>query len=258
MAGAANYTYLAARTLYALPLILLGYELALVILTRLRGRAQPPQVRLRMAGLLTMLLAMLLVSGPLLAYLLSHSAQADGRVGELAGPIKTAFADGNFLPLLHNFIDLARTLLWDGSPWLPFHYAVPGRAVLQPVWAAFFVVGLLITLARLGHRRDFLLLVALLLGLGLTLLTSTDAIHMRSIYALPLLFIIAVRGAVATVAFGQRQLDKRRVDQGAEQRLLSAWSPAVRRTALLVVLVGLLSWHVAGNAMAYFRVLGHG
>ncbi len=193
-----------------------------------------------------MLLAMLLVSGPLLVYLLTHSFQADGRIGELAGPLNAAFADGNLLPLLNNFIDLARTLLWDGSPWLPFHYAVPGRAVLQPIWAVFFVVGLVITLARLGRRRDFLLLVALLLGLGLTLLTSTDAIHMRSIYALPILFIIAVRGALAVAAFGQRQLGRLRPARGARHRPLPAWLSAA-------VLVGLLSWHFVDNAIAYFH-----
>ncbi len=92
-------------------------------------------------------------------------------------------------------------LLWDGAPWLLYHYNLPGRAVLQPVWAVFFVVGFLLLLVRLGGRKEFLLLVTLLLGLGPTLLTSTDAIFMRSIYALPLLYIVSVRGAVAAVDF---------------------------------------------------------
>jgi len=269
MAGVANYTYLAARTLYALPLILLCYEAVLVLLARLRGRAWPPQARGRIAGPLVMLASMLLVSGPLLVYLLTHSAQADGRIGELSGPINAAFGEGNLLPLFENFVDLARTLLWDGSPWLPFHYAVPGRAVLQPIWAVFFVVGTAITLARLGRRRDFLLFVTLSLGLGLTLLTSTDAIHMRSIFALPLLFIVAVRGAAATVAFGRRQLQEWRLGRGADNRVAPAIqrtvsssrlrvfacrvAPAIQRTASTVVLVGLLSWQVADTAVAYFR-----
>lgn len=269
MAGVANYTYLAARTLYALPLILLGYEAVRVLLARLRGRARPPQARIRIAGPLVMLASMLLVSGPLLAYLLTHSAQADGRIGELSGPINAALGEGNLLPLVDNFVDLARTLLWDGSPWLPYHYALPGRAVLQPIWAAFFVVGLAITLARLGRRREFLLLVALSLGLGLTLLTSTDAIHMRSIYALPLLFIVAVRGAAAVVAFGQRQLRRLCLGRDVDHRVAPAIertvsssrlrafacrvAPAIQRTATAVVLVGLLSWQVADTAVAYFR-----
>ena len=253
MAGVANYTYLAARTLYALPLILLCYEAALALLARVRGRAWPPQARPRIAGPLVMLASMLLVSGPLLAYLLTHSAQADGRIGELSGPINAALGEGNLLPLFNNFLDLARTLLWDGSPWLPFHYAVPGRAVLQSIWAVFFVVGLVITLARLGRRRDFLLLATLSLGLGLTLLTSTDAIHMRSIYALPLLFIVAVRGAAAAVAFGRRQLRRWCLGQGVDPRVAPASSPAIQRTASAVVLVGLLSWQIADTAVAYFR-----
>ena len=249
MAGVANYTYLAARTLYALPLILLCYETALALLARLRGGAWPSQARARIAGSLVVLVSMLLVSSPLLAYLLTHSAQADGRIGELSGPINAALGEGNLLPLLNNLIDLARTLLWDGSPWLPFHYAVPGRAVLQPIWAIFFVVGLAITLARLGRRRDFLLLVTLSLGLGLTLLTSTDAIHMRSIFALPLLFIVAVRGAAATVEFGQRQFRRWFFGRGVDHRV----APAIQRAASAVVLVGLLSWQVADTAVAYFR-----
>jgi hypothetical protein len=105
---------------------------------------------------------------------------------------------------------------------------------------------LLITLSRLTQRRDFLLLVVLLLGLGPTLLTSTDAIHMRSIYALPVLFIIAVRGAVEAVAFVQRQLEQRRLSRGAGRRSLPAWFSAA---ALLL----LLTWHFTDNAIAYFR-----
>ena len=158
---------------------------------RPRGR---PWTRGRITGLLASLAAMLLVSGPLLNYLFVHRASADGRIGELSGPLQFALR-GNPVPLAQSFLETTRALLWDGTQRLPYHYNVPGRPVMQLIWAAFFVVGLLVSLVRLGHRKEFLLLVALLLGLGPTLLTSPDATYMRSIYALPLLFIIAVRGS---------------------------------------------------------------
>ena len=76
---------------------------------------------------------------------------------------------------------------------------------------------------------------------------------MRSIYALPLLFIIAARGAVTAAGFGRRQLQKLRPGRDSGHRPAPAWPPAMQRTATAVVLVGLLSWQFADNAIAYFR-----
>ena len=246
LGGVAIYTYLASRTLFALPVLLLCYEVAIFAWAWSRRRPAVPGTRTRIAGLLTSLFTMALVSAPLLFYLFTHVTGADQRIGELDGPVLSALR-GNLLPLAQSFLETARALLWDGTSRLPFHYNLPGRAVLQPLWAACFVIGLMISLVQLHKRKEFFLLVVLLLGLGPTLLTSPDAIFMRSIYALPLLFIIAVRGAVAVVAFMQGRARKYGFSLGGERRAVAASVlTTIAVTALLVA-------HFTDNAKAYFR-----
>jgi len=245
LAGASNYAYLAARTLFALPLVLLLCELAAVVAARLRRRAPPALAWPRIGGLLATFVTALAVNAPMQYYIFTHPAQTDGRIGELAGPLQAALAGGDLQPLLVNVLDTVRAVLWGGSQFLPYHYNVPGRAVLQPLWAAFALVGLVILLSRLADRRQLFLLVTLLLGLGPNLLTSADALHMRGIYALPLLFIVAVQGAAAAVTFVRRHWGGL-APGSAGNRRIAAWMA-------LGGCIGLIAWHTADNAAAYFH-----
>lgn len=244
--GASNYVYLAARTLFALPLVLLICELLAAVAARLRRGTAPALALPRIGGLLAAFVTAIAVNAPMQAYILAHPAQTDGRIGELSGPLHAAWAEGNLEPLLTNVFDTVRAVFWGGSQFLPYHYNLPGHAVLQPLWAAFAVLGLLVALTRLADRRQLLLLVALLLGLGPNLLTSADALHMRGIYALPLIFIVAVQGAVAVAAFARGRWQAWRGSPDAAPRRLPAWPAAA-------AILALLAWHAAGNAGAYFR-----
>ncbi len=188
--GIANYTYLAARALYALPPLLLIYLLA-----RDRSRRHGKDL----LGLFLSFGATVVVSGPLLLYLRGQGATADGRLGQLSGALGH-IAHGNAGPFLANFWDTLRGVLWTGSSALPYQYNVPGRPALGPVWAVCLIIGLVLTLARAGDTHDFVLLAGLGMGLLPSLLTGADALYMRSICALPLLFILVGRGLWAVPA----------------------------------------------------------
>jgi hypothetical protein len=274
--GLAVYTYLAARALFLLIPLLLIYEGIVWICLRRsasgrlqqantrplesslqavgdsggNNRLKPPvrskrwlssgQETRRLAGLLATLAVMLAVCAPLLVYLTGHSATADGRVRELGDAIVSA-GRGDLKPILATAFDTFRSILWAGSQALPYHYNIPGRPVLQPILAIFFMIGLIAAVARLRERREYLLLAALLLGLAPSLLTGADALYMRGIIALSLLFILAARGMWVAGSLAGRLLSRFRLEASAALPALVA-----------VLLAGLLVWHAADSAAAYF------
>jgi hypothetical protein len=242
--GLAIYTYLAARTLYLLLPALFLYEGIAWIIRRRQARGREREQSRRLTGLLLAFAVMLAVSAPLMVYLFGHSATADGRVRELGGPLTSALR-GDLGPLIANAFDTVRSVLWSGSQVLPYQYNIPGRAVLEPVLAFLFLIGLIAAVLRLRERRNYLLVSALLLGVAPNLLTGADALYMRAIYALPLLFILAARGVWIVGSLIGRALSRWRV-AGQPRRL--DWVPAVAG----VLLVGLLIWHAAGSGTAYF------
>ena len=82
---------------------------------------------------------------------------------------------------------------------MPYHYNVPGRPVLQPLLALFFLAGLVVTLLR-ARRHRISLLAALFVGLLPDFATGADALHMRGVIALPLIFILTAQGFGKAVA----------------------------------------------------------
>jgi hypothetical protein len=242
--GIAIYTYLAARALFLLPPLLLLYEGIVWVRQRRSGSGQNREQTTRLAGLCLTLALMLIVSAPLMVYLLGHSTTADGRVRELGDAVDSA-ARGDLRPMLANVLDTVRSILWAGSKALPYHYNIPGRAVLQPVLAIFTLVGLIATLLRLRDRREYLLAAALLLGLAPCLVTGADALHMRAIIALPLLFILTARGLWVFGSLIGRLLSRWQFSARIGRR---NWAPM----AAGVLLAGLLIWHTADSAAAYF------
>jgi hypothetical protein len=246
--GIAIYTYLAARTLFLLIPLLLLYEGIMWLGQRQRERTQTREQRRRLAGLVLAMAVLLVVSGPLLIYLRTHPQVADLRTYELSGPLAAVFR-GDLQPILGTITDTIRSVLWLGSRALPYQYNIPGRGALGPFLSIFFVLGLILTVLRLRERREALLLAALLLGVGPSLLTGADALYMRAIYVLPLLAILATRGLWAAGAFAGR--------------MVSRWRPfseavRVRPTRILLsvaaalLLAGLLLWHSVESATAYF------
>ncbi len=231
----AVYTYLAGRALYLLPPLLLAHQF---VVWPVAGGQLPPRRR-RVVGLLLTLLVMVVLTVPLFLYLQANAARADLRVGELGGPL-AALRQGQFGPLLTNVGDALLGLVWRGSPALPFHYNLPGRPALQPIWAAFFLIGLLAAIWHWRTRRDFMLLCVVLLGLAPSLITSGDALYVRSIIALPAVWILVGRGLSVT-------------GEGLS-RLLPTIQQNRRLTTVLLggAALALLTWHLVESGNAYF------
>lgn len=239
MGGLSVHTYLAARGLFALLALLLGYEAIGWLLGKLRRR-QPGLAQTAIPGLLAATAVMAAISAPLLIYLQTRPATGDLRVGELGGAASAALA-GDVQPLLANIRETVLAVLWSGPLSIPYQYNLPGQPVLAPVLALFFLVGLALTIVRWRRVSEFLLLAALLVGLVPDFITGADALHMRGVIALPLIFILSARGLWETGCWAIEQLARRsRVSR-------AAWSRAA-----VVLLLLLLGWQVVSNGVAYF------
>lgn len=241
--GLAIYTYPAGRSLFGLPILLVGYELASWLVDRWRpGAVTPTPKRKVIAGLLVVLGLMVLVSAPLFLYVRAHPGAADQRLRELSSAL-TAARQGQFQPVLANMRDTVLALIWQGSQALPYHYNVPGRPVLPPLLAPFFLVGLGYTVFRWRQRQEAVLLAVVLVGLASNMLTGADALHVRGVIALPFLFILTARGLWIV---GTWVLDRSERSGQAEGQ--TVW---LRIVGLLAV-VTLVVWYVAGSSRAYF------
>ena len=185
---------------------------------------------------------MLAISSPLLLYLARHPGTADGRIGQLSGPLN-AVLHGDLKPALTNAWDTVRSILWSGSFALPYFYGVLGRPVFQPILAGCLLIGLGVTIFRGRSRHDTLLLIVLFLGLAPNLVTGADALYMRAIYVMPVLFVLAMKGLWAVLAL-----------LPSPRSAAARWNgaPILRQLLLGVILVGILLWHASGDVVAYF------
>jgi hypothetical protein len=249
LGGLAAYTYLAGRTLFALVPMLLIYELTARVWRRMRRRASFPDGVI--PGLVLSLLTMAVISAPLLIYVSSHTNVADRRVGEVGKSLGAAL-QGDPAGLLNNVRETLLSIVWAGTLSLPYQYNLPGRPALQPVWAIMFALGLVISLTRIfrrgtvndsgwpARRHELLFLTTLVIGLAPNLITGADALHMRGIIALPLIFVFAASGLWA---FGRLLA-----------RLWPAQSVSLARPALVALVALLLALQLVANADAYFRL----
>ncbi len=210
-AAATVYTYLAGRALFLLAPALLIHELiAGWWIARRNGRDAAQNHRRNARGLALSSAVMLALSLPILWYVRANAAIADQRLGELGGPI-TAALRGDLRPVADKAVEAASAVLWAGSTAIPYHYNLPGRPVLQPILALLFLIGLAWTVWRwlrppeaAARAGEFLLLVGLALGMAPVILTGADALHMRGVVALPLIFLLTARGVegIAQLAAG--------------------------------------------------------
>ncbi len=241
--GLAIYTYPAGRSLFGLPILLIGYELASWLIDRWRpGAVAATPRRKAIGGLLIVLGLMTLVSAPLFLYVRAHPGAADQRLRELSGAL-TAARQGQFQPVLANIRDTLLAIVWQGSQALPYHYNIPGRPVLQPLLAPFFLVGLGYTVFHWRKRREAVLLAVVLVGLASNMLTGADALHVRGVIALPFLFILTARGLWIV---GGWVLDTLHRPGQPERQIV--WL----RIVIVLAVATLVVWHVAGSSRAYF------
>jgi hypothetical protein len=245
--GVANYAYLASRTLYLVAPLLAAGVIASLLRQKRHDRPRPSSTRIDLLGLLLTLLVMVATSSPLLLYLASHPGTADARIGQLSGSLN-AVLRGDLKPALTNAWDTVRSLLWSGSVALPYHYSVPGRPVLQPILALCLLIGLGSTIVRGRSLHDYLILVVFFVGLGPNLLTGADALHIRAIYVVPVLFLLTTKGLWAILA--RLSIPRFAATRPEGARFLFKLLP-------IFILAGLLFWHASSDAMAYFDTWAH-
>lgn len=178
-AGLMLYTYLAARFVPMVFLVFIGY----LAVTR---RPVPWRGLLLFAGVATA------VAMPLLAYLITHRAEAAERAFQVS-ILNPAINAGDPLGTLMRH--LGRTLLMFNvrGDFIPRHN-VPLRPVFDPVLSPFFLLGLGVVLRR-WHRPAYGLV---LLWIGVMLLPTVlakDAPHfLRAVGILPLVFVLPAIG----------------------------------------------------------------
>ncbi|HQE92016.1 MAG TPA: glycosyltransferase family 39 protein [Anaerolineae bacterium] len=178
--GASLYTYMASR---GMPALYLTFLVALIVFDRRTLRRSWP-------GTLAVVVIAALVSFPLFYYLHIHP-ELEQRIAQLGGAI-VALKSGEWRPLWKNIGDSLPLLFWQADPsWL---YNIAGRAALEPLLAAMFVVGTLRAVTHLRDRRCLFVLLWLAGGLAPAFLTSVDYNTLHAIAALPAVFLLVGLG----------------------------------------------------------------
>lgn len=237
LAGAAAvYSYPAGRVLFAVAPLMLLHELIVGWWAGRRAiRAGAARPKRAVGGLALSWTVMLAACAPLFWYVRANASTADRRLEELGGPLSAALR-GDLAPVASKIAEAASSIVWAGSQAIPYHYNIPGRPALQPVLATLFLIGVGATIAAwargdLRHKAaEFLMLIGLSLGMAPVALTGADALHMRGVAALPLLFLLAARGAAWVGRQALRLL--RRAEGG-----VPGWAPAALAATALALVV---------------------
>jgi hypothetical protein len=210
--GVTFYTYLPARVVWVMFLLLLVYvtafgrkhtneEVASEDATRPASEDAGPLNRV-WVGVLLMLLVAAAVGWPLFHYLATHPA-AETRVEQLIGPLEAARA-GDWRPLLANVTAGLGLLSIEGdSEW---RYNIPGKPFLPLAMSVLFYVGIAGSVLRIaysvfrdrqyaiGNTQYLFILLWLFVGLLPALLTGRSLSATRAIAAQPVLYLFVALG----------------------------------------------------------------
>ena len=204
------YTYYAAR---AAPLILGVFVLYLLLVHRPLPRARWRPLALA-AGTAALLVAPL-------ALAIARTPTGEARLAVVGAPLFQLLA-GDPRQMLQNTALTLAMPAFTGDP--EYLYNIPGRPVFEPLGAALFAAGLLLSLWRWRRPVYAFLLAWLLVGIAPAFASTPAASLGHTITAQPVFYIFP---AVALAAFGQW------LRRAAAAGRVSRWAPA-------------LAWAVAG------------
>ena len=225
-AGLSLHTYMAARVVPIFYFLFVGY-LALFH-RRALGR--------RWRGVALFWLALVVVSLPLVAFLLTHPG-AEYRVSEIDAPLRALFA-GNVRPVVDNSVDILGMFGWRGDPL--WRQNVAFWPVFDPLVAAFFYGCLAFFLLRLPNIRYSFLLLWVLTALIPSIVTIDAPSTIRISNILPVLTILP---AIVMHSLGYLSTESDELSTTVKKRWL-----------LLVGVVLILLFHLARTVWGIFVV----
>lgn len=189
--GLGMYVYVAGRVL---PLLVAGFAVYLMVLHR-------QFLLTTLKGLALLLLVGALVSAPLFLYL-HRNPDAEQRLDQLGGP-REALKQGNPGPVA--FLTsraLAMFISRGQENWL---YNVSGRPVFDPVTAACFVVGLMLSIWKWKRPKHMLLLIWFGIGISPAVIVPPAGSLSHSIAAQPPAYVLAAIGVEGASRFISRR-----------------------------------------------------
>ncbi len=208
--GLTLYTYIAARVVPVIFLVLLAY----LALTQRRALIAAAR------GVIVYLIAAAVVMAPLIIYLGIHPA-IDSRFQMLTGPI-TAARSGNFAPVLTTTLQTLGMFVWRGDP--EWHYNVAGTPVFDPLTSIVFLIGVMIALRRAGQFSHAFFLIWLIFSLMPGMLSEPAPHYMRTANAQTAAYALVGIGGSAIVDWADRR--SRRLKQLMWPAMAVVWSVA--------------------------------
>ncbi len=213
--GLALMTYMAARVL---PIVFVLFWIYLFIFHRKVWRDN-------WFGVFFIIGLGLLIAWPMFNYIASTPG-AEQRLSQLSGPIDQLFA-GNPQELLSNIFGALGMFMFNGDNlWL---YNIPGRAILGLILGPMALLGLILAIVRFKRMEYALAIFWLAAGIFPSLITGVVASNLRSIAALPVVYLF--------VAIGLLEIMR------ALERLVESHTLRTIPLALLAVGVTLFSWN---------------
>lgn len=202
------YNYLAARVLW------LVFPLFLLYL----GIAHRGLLRRLWPAVVAALGISALLATPMFLYLRQHP-EAQTRL-QMFGGVLGDLLQGNLRPLLETAGGALLAFGWPGMGDQFLAYNIPGRPVLTPLTALFFVLGVGICLWRWRKPRFALLLFWFFVGVTPSLLTGATANTTRNVGAMPATFLLP---AIGFMFLAQRLANKRDVFRRVVPLVAAAW-----------------------------------
>ncbi len=223
--GLALMTYMAARVL---PIVFVLFWVYLFIFHRKVWRDN-------WFGIIFIIGLGLIIAWPMFNYI-AFTPGAEQRLVQLSGPIDQLFA-GNPQELLNNiFGALGMFMFYGDNLWL---YNIPGRALLGLILGPLALVGLVIAIVRFKRMEYALAIFWLAAGIFPSLITGVVASSLRSIAALPVVYLFVAIGLVEIM----RSLE----------RLVESHTLRTIPLMLLAVGVTLFSWNAYFDQWAQAR-----
>ena len=220
--GLSLITYMAARVL---PIVFIAFWIYLFIFHRKIWRDN-------WFGVIFIIGLGLIIAWPMFNYI-AITPGAEQRLAQLSGPIDQLFA-GNPQELFKNILGtLGMFMFYGDNLWL---YNIPGQPILGLILGPLALVGLIIAVTRFKRMEYALAIFWLVAGIFPSMITGVVASNLRSIAALPVVYLFVSIGLVEIM-------------RGLE-RLIESHTLRTIPLMLLAVTVTVFSWH------AYFDSWG--